>query len=216
MNQLANIPLAEEQVDYILLDTSISMADKWFNLVQATNILIEDVVKQGLNSTLIVHKFSSKNIDNTVQCEAAKWPGMLPNRNDVGGMTPLFAAIQLAGLRLRGMGKDKVNLLIVTDGEETCNDVSAEVAKRILDWCRAKGWQVTFMGCDYNNFHQAELLGANESNTIAVATANLEDAARAYAKKRVDSWRNGGDIAFNADEHQKFGGYLVAPEKVAE
>lgn len=127
-----------------------------------------------------------------------------------GGGTPLYDAINSMGRILRDLNPAKCSALICTDGGDTDSKTSVEQARRILDWMRAKGWQVTFFGCDFNNNSQALALGANPQNAIGVSQARLSDAASALAKKRQAYSAYGSPMNFTDDEKQEFGGYLSA------
>ena len=86
------------------------------------------------------------------------------------GYTPLNDAIgrlvAQAKAGFNGTQYDKVAIIIMTDGEENSSkELTVTQAKALLDECRAKGWQVIFLGADYDNMKQAVSYG-----TMADAT----------------------------------------------
>jgi hypothetical protein len=125
-------------------------------------------------------------------------------------MTPLYDAINLMVRRLAALDPPKCSIVIVTDGDDTAS-VSTNVtqARALLDWCRAKGWQVTFLGADFNNMHQAALLGADASNSIGVQKQKLLEAGKSLGEKRAKHAKFGDDINFSPEERKTFGGYLT-------
>jgi hypothetical protein len=113
------------------------------------------------------------------------------------------------GSTIRDLNPQKCAVTIVTDGNEKGSKFAdIHQAKAVLDWLRAQGFSVTFIGCDFDNGKQARALGANASNSIGVRKELLIDAAKSYASKRAHNARTGDEISFTADEKTKFGGYL--------
>lgn len=207
-------PLLAPQLDYLLVDTSSSMSPKWLDTTRAIDAALSDLKTQNLNSHLILTTFSGPGecticrddeLHNTLSVLESPIPF-------TGGGTALYDAIAQMVWHLRDLDPPRCSILIVTDGEEMASrHTDLTQAKALLDWCRAKGWQVTFLGCDFNNYSQAAGLGADAATTIGVSQARLSDATRAFAKKRKLYGDSGDDINFTDDEKQQFGGYLNAP-----
>jgi hypothetical protein len=64
--------------------------------------------------------------------------------------TPLFDAINMMGRELQALNPPRCSIVIITDGDENgSRHTTADQARAILDWCRAQGWQVTFLGADF-------------------------------------------------------------------
>jgi hypothetical protein len=126
------------------------------------------------------------------------------------GSTPLYDAINMMARHLRDLDPSPAScIVIVTDGDENCSrHTDVTQAKAMLDWCRAKGWQVIFLGADFDNSSQAKMLGANAANSIGVRSMKLLEAGRALGEKRARHANGGEDIRFSDEEKQKFGGYL--------
>ena len=100
----------------------------------------------------------------------------------------------------------------MTDGEENASQFTDLIrAKAILNWMRAKGWQVTFIGANFNNSQQASLLGGHPASAIGVSTQRLADATGALAAKRARYGLYGEPMHFSDDEKQEFGGFLGGP-----
>ena len=203
--------LQSTQLDYILVDGSASMMNKWWDCMGALDGFISTLKAQGVSSHGIIQVFDSHDLDYVARdSEIGTWQTF--GDDPIGahwGATPLYDAIFLMGQKLQALDPEKASIVIVTDGEETGSQVNDTQARAVLDWCRAKGWQVTFIGCDFNNSKQARLLGADESNTVGVAKAKLLEAGAALGKKRAAHAKFGDDIEFNSDERKNFGGYLT-------
>jgi hypothetical protein len=210
--------LQAPQLDYFLVDGSGSMFDKWQPSLEAMDLFMDVLKSQNISSHGVVQVFSSHNLsdiqrDSTIE----NWtPFSREFIRCPGGMTPLYDAINIMCRSLRDdLDPPNASIVIVTDGDESgatsggSTMTNAVQARALLDWCRAKGWQVTFLGCDFNNDRVAKLLGSNAQNTIAVRTIKLLEAAETLAKKRVNNVRTGSDINFSDDEKENFGGYLT-------
>ena len=202
------------QLDYILLDGSGSMRPKWWDMLEAIQAYVDGLKEARVNSHLLLHIFDDSAPDyiaRDVSIDA--WDDL--RKSPVGayfGGTPLYDSINLMCRRLRDIDPQRCSIVIVTDGEESDSRYTDLIqAKSLLDWCRAKGWQVTFIGCDYNNSDQAGLLGGSPQSSIGVQKRLLADAARNLAKKRQRYGLYGEDMHFSEEERQQFGGYLEGP-----
>jgi hypothetical protein len=208
----ANVARTTVQHDYILIDSSSSMSTKWMESLAAVDAYIAGVQAAGISSNVILHMFYSQAPDYIhSQGPIGQWKPLCSAPPLPQGMTPLYDAITLMGLRLRQIDPARCSVLIVTDGEDDGGPSSPKLpqARAILDWMRAKGWQVTFIGCDFSNSEQAKLLGSARDSAIGVQKRLLTDAASALARKRANYGLYGTPMHFTDDEQQQFGGYLA-------
>jgi hypothetical protein len=212
MNQVTNRigTLQAPQLDYILLDGSSSMSHLWWDTMGALENYVNVLKSQNVNSHGIIQVFDSVDLDYVPRDSTLDTWGPFTDIGYNGGMTPLYDAINLKCRKLRDLDPPKASIVIVTDGDENgSNHTSADQARALLDWCRAKGWQVTFLGADFNNSKQAKLLGADETNTIGVRKAKLLEAGKSLGDKRLKHALYGDDINFSEDERKNFGGFLT-------
>jgi len=202
--------LLAPQLDYILLDGSGSMGDKWPETIGGLRAFLRVLAASNIHSHGILHIFDSNNLeyiqrDNTLR----EWEN-LSSIDRHGGGTPLYDAINIMVRRLAELDPPRASVVIVTDGMDTGDKFTTlDQARNLLEWCRAKGWQVTFLGADFNNSNQARLLGATERNSIGVQKARLIEAGALLGKKRVENAQSGKDIDFTGEEKSTFGGYLT-------
>ena len=216
MNALINRTgaLQAPQLDYFLVDGSGSMIDKWWDFLATLDQFTTTLAGEGVTSHGIVTVFDSNVLDDTQRdCEIGAWPKFVDQPLAAHwGSTPLYDAINLMGRALAEIQPQRARIVIVTDGQENGSRyTNIDEARGILDWCRAQGWQVTFIGCDFNNSQQARLLGANDTNSLGVSKAKLQDAGKLLGHKAARHARGGDDIEFSDDEKSTFGGYLAAP-----
>lgn len=190
------------------------MMDHWWDMMGALDGFMEVLKSQNVHSHGIVSVFDDECL-GIIQRDSlvSSWQTFYadPLGANWGG-TPLFDAVNNMCRHLKELDPPRCSIVIVTDGHESdSTHTSAAEARAMLDWCRAKGWQVTFIGCEFDNLGQAKLLGANESNAIGVQKKLLPEAGKNFGHKRANYGRTGEDINFSPDERQKFGGYLSGP-----
>lgn len=209
-----NKPLLAPQLDYLLIDGSGSMAPKWGETILALDTYTDQLKSANLNAHLITSVFDSSNQSHIQRDEELRNSAPFrrqPLQAGWGG-TPLFDAINTTGRHLKELNPPRATLLIVTDGDENGSKYTKlDQARAILNWCRAKGWQVIFFGCDFNNSNQARLLGANPETALGIQKALLRDATKNLANKRIAYGRFGTPINFTESEQQQFGGLLPKP-----
>ena len=211
-NAIAERPhtLLATQLDYILLDGSGSMIDKRQETISALRAFMHTLVAENIHSHGILHVFDSCDKENVQRDDIIREWEQLTYIDYPGGSTPLFDAINIMVRRLAELDPPRASIVIVTDGQENASKHTNEhQARALLDWCRDKGWQVTFLGADFNNSTQAQALGAEERNSIGVQKSRLVEAGKLLGEKRVRNVQSGANIDFSGEEKTTFGGYLT-------
>jgi hypothetical protein len=207
--------LSNVQHDYILLDGSGSMTNKWYDMLAAIDAYVAGLKVAGVRSHITLHVFDSNDHEYVARSQSIDdWTPLSASPIGLhGGTTPLYDAIAIMGRHLRDWSPPRAAATIVTDGGENASRATDQpLAKAILDWMRARGWQVTFVGAEFNNARQAELLGGQPQSAIGVSTARLTDATSALAAKRARYALYGEPMHWTDGERQQFGGFLAAPE----
>lgn len=203
--------LLAPQLDYILLDGSGSMQDKWWETLAGLDGYMDVLRAQNIASHGIAHVFSTRDLVSIQRDSViAEWPRFVDDPLDsVWSTTPLYDAINYMGREFRRLNPVRATAIVITDGDENASThTTGDQAAAILNWMRAKGWQVVFLGADFNNSKQAALLGMSERNTIGVKKMKLLEAGKALGEKRVRYGQTGADISFSDEEKENFGGYL--------
>ncbi len=183
------------QHDFVLLDRSGSMAKQWPETLGSINAyvkkLADDKVDTGV--TLMVFDKPLDKADFTVvrdRITPTTWNPVLTTEVPPRGYTPLNDAIgQIVTLARKGAPNgqqyDKVAIIIMTDGLENASvEYTHAQAKALLDSCREKGWQVQFLGADFDNAAQATAYGNLSRNTVESSTRNLNVTMDMMATKR--------------------------------
>lgn len=207
--------LQAPQLDYILMDGSFSMQDKWWDSMAALDGFMSVLRARNIHSHGIANVFSGREL-SSIQRDSliSQWDTFSQDPlTSAWGITPLYDAINNMARHMRDLDPPNASIVIVTDGDEYGSEhTTADQARAMLDWCRAKGWQVTFLGADFDNTRQAKLLGADASNSIGVRQKLLGDAGKLLGQRRANHAQSGEDINFTKDEQTKFGGFLAGPQ----
>lgn len=204
--------LHSQFMEYFLVDGSGSMISNWPQTNAGMAQYVEHLKSKNIRSWGIAQVFDSSNLcDIQLDTELEFWPDLRGfNLRCPGGGTPLYDAVNLMVRDLAERQPTNCAITIVTDGEESgSRHTSYEQARALLDWCRAQGWQVTFLGANFDNSEVAKRLGANPTNLIGVRRELLAEAGKTLAEKRMNNIITGADIDFTKDEQTKFGGYLT-------
>jgi von Willebrand factor type A domain len=207
--------LQATEVDYFLVDGSGSMMDKWWETLALLDGFLDVAKTKNIHSHGIVQVFDDNDNLASIQRNGLLRDWEKFSVDPLGatwGGTALYDAINHMVRFLADEDPERCSIVIGSDGD-TYDDkfTSAVEARALLDWCRAKGWQVTFIGFDFNNAKLARILGANDENTIGVQKKLLGEAGKLFGDKRANYGRTGDDINFTKDEQSNFGGYLTGP-----
>jgi Mg-chelatase subunit ChlD len=125
------------------------------------------------------------------------------------GMTPLNDAIgrivALAKAGIDGVQYDKLALIVMTDGlENASREFTVAAAKALLADCRARNWQVIFLGADFDNAAQGSSYGNAAAATVAASAASLPAAMAETAAMRAEYSARGRPMSYSEEQRQRF------------
>ena len=193
------------QHDFILLDRSGSMGALWSEALGSVNAyvkkLAEDKVDTGV--TLAAFDYHQGLCFDIIRDRIipSTWHDVTTLDATPRGMTPLNDAIGKIVARARDGNYHRVAIVIMTDGEENYSrELSTEQAKKLLDQCRSNGWQVVFLGADFDNAAQAASYNNAAGSTVQVSAVNLRASASVLASKRGLYGATGQSINFTDAE----------------
>jgi Mg-chelatase subunit ChlD len=183
------------QHDFILLDRSGSMQVLWSEALNSVNAYVKKLADDKVDTGVTLATFDKDGEQFKFEVIRDRiipstWKPVSAEDATPRGMTPLNDAIgrivALANAGINGAQYDKLALIIMTDGlENASHEYTHAAAKALLDNCRAKNWQVIFLGADFDNAAQAASYGNAASATIAASAANLPEAMTEAARMRV-------------------------------
>ena len=204
------------QHDYILLDRSASMSTngKWPETLSALNGYVAKIAEEKVDTGVTLIAFDKIGSEMSFDMLRDKIiPSTWNPVSDVDAMPRGYTPLNDAVVRLVSRVEqdhvkvkfDKVVIVIITDGEENSSkEASHGDAKRRLDDCRAKGWQVIFLGVDFENSVQAESYGNKSAFNASVDSNTMRFAGAALAESRTN-YSTGAtqDMAFTDEQREK-------------
>lgn len=204
------------QHDFILLDRSGSMGTRWAEALGSVNAYVEELVKTKVDTGVTVMMFDTGSFEVIRdRITPATFRPVSDKDAMPRGGTPLNDAIGkivgMANAGFNGVQYDRLALIIITDGEEnSSHEVTHEAAKTMLDECRKKGWQVIFIGADFDNQVQSRGLGNAATHSHMVSGVNMSAAMRglagtrgAYGEKGAEG-PDGVDMSFTDEQKAKY------------
>lgn len=203
------------QHDFILLDRSASMSNKWQETLSSVNAYVQKLAEDNVDTgvTLAIFDLQAGKMEYEVvrdRITPKTWAPVTEKDAHPRGYTPLNDAIgrlvAQAKAGFNGVQYDKVAIIIMTDGEENSSkELTVAQAKALLDDCRAREWQVIFLGADYDNVAQARSYGTQAAATMdSIPTANLKVAMASMGATRA-AYGSGvaATMSFTEDEKAK-------------
>lgn len=195
------------QHDFILLDRSSSMATMWGEAVASVNAYVRKLAEDKVDTGVTLAVFDSSHsgsLDFSVLRDRiipSTWKDIAGEEAPPRGSTPLNDATGRIVALANGGGYDKVAIIIMTDGQENSSkELTVMQAKALLDECRAKNWQVIFLGANFDNAAQAASYGNAAHNTAQVAPGNLKAALAATASMRSAYATTGKSMDYSAED----------------
>lgn len=201
------------QHDFILLDRSGSMQTLWVEALNSVNGYVKKLADEGVDTGVTLATFDKDG--DVVAFDVIRdriipstWSPVTSFDAAPRGMTPLNDAIgkivALADQGVNGVPYDKLALIIMTDGLENASvELNHLAAKALLDRCRSKGWQVIFLGANFDNAQQAASYGTAAGQTVAASTANLSAAMCDTALMRSAYSKTGAAMNYSEDQKQR-------------
>lgn len=192
---------------YILLDRSGSMSARWVETIGSLNAYVEGLKaeKATKKAEVTVAAFDDREPFKVLRSsvKAAEWSDINNDEVQPRGMTPLYDAIGKLVETIRSDAPKKATIVIVTDGaENTSREIKKDAAKAMLDEMRGKGFDVVFIGADFNAFGQGADLGNVAGSTLNMTSGNYAAAMRGLST-RTSNYASTGTVGSFSDEDRK-------------
>lgn len=204
------------QRDYILLDRSGSMATKWSDALGGINAYVRGLAEATATKGVLVNLalFDQGAGDHCSfdvirrDVSASEWKDVTSSEAKPRGGTPLFDAIGKLVSMAQAAAPVRCAILVMTDGEENASrEHSKASAKALLDACRARGWQVIFLGADFDNAAQAASVGNDMAATMSYGAGQAVNSMRMTAAKRgLYGSGAAATVSFSDDEKKSVSG----------
>lgn len=197
------------QHDFILLDRSGSMADRWAEAINSVNEYVKKLAEDKVDTGVTLAAFDGQNgLDFQIirdRIIPTTWKPVGLKETEPRGMTPLNDATGKIVALANAGNYERVAIIIMTDGgENSSRELTLAQAKKLLDECRAKNWQVIFLGADFDNAAQAVSFGNLAGQTVSASAMNLHATMTATASKRGLYGLTGQAMTYTDEEKKKF------------
>jgi len=191
---------------YILLDRSGSMQSLWVEALSSVNAYARELdanaPKGAADSRVSLAVFDSQE---SLQFDvlrrnvpALHWENVTDREASPRGMTPLLDAIGRLVALAEGDNPDKAIIVVMTDGQENASrEVTREGAKAALDRIRGKGWEVVFLGANFDNISDAGSVGVGGARQMAMAPGSMSETMVRMAKKSRAYFETGEAVQFD-------------------
>lgn len=180
-------------LDFILIDASGSMQDKWTQVIPAVNRYATELTRNLVNSRLTAAQFSDNwgfDFKELRSGKAALWKPIDTSETKVGGQTPLNDAIwyscELLEDQLKTSEEASVCLAIISDGGENASEHDTESTRDLITAKRKEGWQIIFLGLDFDVEQIARDYGCEAATALNTRATKLAATLKTIAAKRRD------------------------------
>lgn len=190
---------------FILLDRSGSMSMRWDETLSSLNAYATELQKakeagaitlacfddyQGLQFDVLRNHLPIKD-----------WRKITPDEATPRGSTPLMdAAARLVALAEKNDAKKSV-IVVITDGQENASrEVTKEHVQKMIKRCKDRGWQVVFLGADFDAFDNASMSGVGKAQTLNMTAGNYATVMRSVALQASGYTTMGAAMSFSDDD----------------
>lgn len=177
---------------YILLDRSGSMQSLWVEALSSVNAFAKELANRqhgpAVDSHITLAVFDSQQglqFDVLRRKQPAlHWETVTDKEASPRGMTPLLDAMVRIVALAESDNPDKAVIVVMTDGEENASqEVKREGVKVALDRAKAKGWEVVFLGANFDNISDASSVGVQGGQQMAMSAGTMDRSLASLARK---------------------------------
>lgn len=190
---------------YILLDRSGSMSTRWNEALGSINAYVAGLTKGSATVTLATFD-SVDGIEFDVIRDAVpsgEWKDVTDADATPRGGTPLFDAVGRIVALAETANRDKTIVVIMTDGGENMSrEINKQGAKSATDRCKAKGWEVVFLGADFDASHDAFNVGVGGDKVMRMSAGNYRSAMSNLAEKSMAYSVSAAEVSFDDDDRK--------------
>jgi hypothetical protein len=177
---------------YILLDRSGSMQSLWVEALSSVNAFAKELANKtdgpAVDSHVTLAVFDSQE---SLQFDvlrkkqpALHWETVTDKDATPRGMTPLLDAMVRIIALAEADNPDKAVIVVMTDGQENASrEVTRDGVKAALDRVKAKGWEVVFLGANFDNIADASSVGVQGGQQMAMSVGTMGASMSRLAKK---------------------------------
>ncbi|MBC7977549.1 MAG: VWA domain-containing protein [Myxococcales bacterium] len=177
---------------YILLDRSGSMQSLWVEALSSVNAYAKELASKkdgdAVDSHITLAVFDDQaglQFDVLRRKQPAlHWETVTDQEATPRGMTPLLDALIRIIALADADNPQKAVIVVMTDGQENASrEVTREGVKAALDRVKAKGWEVVFLGANFDNISDASSVGVGGSKQMAMSPGTMNESMERLARK---------------------------------
>lgn len=181
---------------YILLDRSGSMQGLWVEALSSVNAYAKELANKtdgdapeylGDSHVTLAVFDSQESLQFDVlrkKQPALHWETVTDKDATPRGMTPLLDAIGRMVALAESDNPDKAVIVVMTDGAENASrELTRDGVKAALDRVKKRGWDVVFLGANFDNISDAASVGVGGAQQIAMAPGTMTASMTRMAKK---------------------------------
>jgi hypothetical protein len=198
---------------YILLDRSGSMQSLWVEALSSVNAYAKELANKKDGHSVDSHiTFAVFDGQEGLQFDvlrrkqpALHWETVTDREASPRGMTPLLDAMVRIVALADADSPDKAVIVVMTDGQENASrEVTRDGVKAALERVKAKGWEVVFLGANFDNIGDASSVGVGASKQMAMAEGTISASMQRLAKKsRAYGSQPAGAAPINFDKEDR-------------
>lgn len=177
---------------YILLDRSGSMQSLWTEALSSVNAYAKELANKkdgGTADSLVTLAVFDEQAGLQFDILRRKqhvlhWDKVTDADASPRGMTPLLDAIIRIIAVADADNPQKAVIVVMTDGMENASkEVTRDGVKAALDRVKAKGWEVIFLGANFDNIADASSVGVAAGKQMAMSAGTMNASMERLAMK---------------------------------
>lgn len=177
---------------YILLDRSGSMQSLWVEALSSVNAYAKELANKkdgdAVDSHITLAVFDEQaglQFDVLRRKQPAlHWEPVTDKDASPRGMTPLLDALIRIIALADADNPQKAVIVVMTDGQENASkEVTHAGVKAALERVKAKGWEVIFLGANFDNISDASSVGVAAGKQMAMSAGTMNMSMERLAKK---------------------------------
>jgi hypothetical protein len=177
---------------YLLLDRSGSMQSLWVEALSSINAYARELANKtdgdAVDSHVTLAIFDGQEglqFDLLRrQVPALHWESVTDREAAPRGMTPLLDALGRIIALAEADNPDRAVIVVMTDGQENASrEVTRDGARAALERVKKKGWDVVFLGANFDNIDDAVSVGVAGAQQMAMSPGTMDRSMAAMARK---------------------------------
>lgn len=170
----------------VLIDRSGSMFSLWQQAVDGVNGYVKEIAHSSPDAIVSVAVFDSEEPYKEIRTNqrANKFKDLTKVEIAPRGSTPLYDAAGTVLAKAEEDNVERTTVVIMTDGHENCSkEFTKEGIKRQVSRAMKKGWDVIFLGANFDVTTYANDFGIAKGDNLTFSARNFADAFAATATR---------------------------------